>query len=276
MIRLERIDPVPGPSTEEDKAVGFDLVGFPLSRAGEQAWTSVCRHQFGPPGRDDPRLQRRPRGLSRIRHHPADLAPVQPDGAEDRHHRPPRHLRKRPLWPRAERGRQHAGATTTNSCRSSYRHADPRGRRRPRPGHPYHLSTMLHAIDQYVMRGRAGRRLPRPRPPNIRRRRPAIPPFRISCRRASTGSIIRRRASAWRRTRWSATRTWRSPSAPRPATRFQTVDYLPWLIVDQSINPDDIATAQLTLMRIQSAWSIVPIEGAETTLTPLIRRRRAC
>lgn len=48
-------------------------------------------------------------------------------------------------------------------------------------------------------------------------------------------------------------------------------DYPPWLIVDDdNINRDDIITAQLTLMRIQTAGALMPVDGAQTTLTPLI------
>ena len=48
-------------------------------------------------------------------------------------------------------------------------------------------------------------------------------------------------------------------------------DYLPWLIVDQdNIDGDDVVTAQLSLMRIQSAGALRLLDGATTELTPLI------
>ncbi|HUV32094.1 MAG TPA: GldG family protein [Devosiaceae bacterium] len=49
-------------------------------------------------------------------------------------------------------------------------------------------------------------------------------------------------------------------------------DYPPWLIVDRdNLNPDDIVTNQLVLMRISSAGPLRAVEGATTTFTPLIQ-----
>ncbi len=48
-------------------------------------------------------------------------------------------------------------------------------------------------------------------------------------------------------------------------------DYLPWLIVDQdNLDRDDVVTSQLALMRISSAGALRALDGATTTLTPLI------
>ena len=49
-------------------------------------------------------------------------------------------------------------------------------------------------------------------------------------------------------------------------------DYLPWLqIREAAFNDEDVITAQLRLMRMSSAGSLFPLDGATTTFTPLIR-----
>jgi ABC-type uncharacterized transport system involved in gliding motility auxiliary subunit len=48
--------------------------------------------------------------------------------------------------------------------------------------------------------------------------------------------------------------------------------YPPWLIVDRdNLNPDDVVTGQLSLMRMASAGSLTRTDNAKTTFTPLIR-----
>ncbi len=51
----------------------------------------------------------------------------------------------------------------------------------------------------------------------------------------------------------------------------QFLEYLPWLqLRRQSLSPDDIVTSELELMRVSSAGALRPLDGAATTLTPLI------
>jgi ABC-type uncharacterized transport system involved in gliding motility auxiliary subunit len=58
----------------------------------------------------------------------------------------------------------------------------------------------------------------------------------------------------------------------RAGAQVIVADYPPWMIVDRdNLNADDPITSQLSLMRIATAGAIEPVEGASTTLTPLIR-----
>lgn len=57
--------------------------------------------------------------------------------------------------------------------------------------------------------------------------------------------------------------------------RRVVADYLPWLQVrSDALNSEDVVTSQLQLMRISSAGSLHPIDGATTTFTPLISTTR--
>jgi ABC-type uncharacterized transport system involved in gliding motility auxiliary subunit len=49
-------------------------------------------------------------------------------------------------------------------------------------------------------------------------------------------------------------------------------DYPPWMIVDRdNLNPDDVVTSQLSLMRIATAGAIEHLDASKTAMTPLIR-----
>ena len=51
----------------------------------------------------------------------------------------------------------------------------------------------------------------------------------------------------------------------------QLVRYLPWLQIRRSsVNPDDVVTTQIELMRLSSAGALAATEGAQTDLVPLI------
>ncbi|MCC6736543.1 MAG: Gldg family protein [Bauldia sp.] len=269
MIRLERIDPVPY-STEEDKAVGFDLVGFPLSRAGEQAYiglvgtNSVDQVETIPAfggGREAYLEYDITRLISRL------SSPTEPRiGIIDR----------LGIFGNALIGR--APSAVVNMLGDDYELVQiaPTATLIPEDVdvlvlvHPYDLSdNTIYAIDQYVMRGGpvvafldplAEHSAPSPGNPTV----PQYPSSSLDRLMTAWGVRMAPDAVVGDTDMALALRA-------QAGNEIQTVDYLPWLIVDQdNINPDDIATAQLTLMRIQSAGSIVPIEGAETTLTPLV------
>lgn len=58
----------------------------------------------------------------------------------------------------------------------------------------------------------------------------------------------------------------------RAGSQVVVADYPPWMIVDRdNLNPDDLVTGQLTLMRIATAGAIEPVASAHTTMTPLIQ-----
>ena len=55
-------------------------------------------------------------------------------------------------------------------------------------------------------------------------------------------------------------------------TQVVIAKYPPWLVVDHSsLNPDDVVTAQLSLMGIATAGSLLKVANAQTTFTPLIQ-----
>lgn len=63
----------------------------------------------------------------------------------------------------------------------------------------------------------------------------------------------------------------RSQAGAGANAQISIADFPPWMIVDQdNINPDDIITTQLTLMRIQNAGALRGIEGGTTEITPLL------
>ncbi len=57
----------------------------------------------------------------------------------------------------------------------------------------------------------------------------------------------------------------------RAGSQMVLADYPPWMIVDRdNLNPDDVVTGQLSIMRIATAGALEPRAGATTTATPLI------
>jgi ABC-type uncharacterized transport system involved in gliding motility auxiliary subunit len=58
----------------------------------------------------------------------------------------------------------------------------------------------------------------------------------------------------------------------RAGSQVVVADYPPWMIVDQdNLNPDDVVTGQLNIMRIATAGSITHLESSQTEMTPLIQ-----
>src|SRR5690606_3355461 len=57
----------------------------------------------------------------------------------------------------------------------------------------------------------------------------------------------------------------------RAGSQVVVADYPPWMIVDRdNLNPDDVVTGQLNLMRIATAGAITHLESSQTVMTPLI------
>lgn len=58
----------------------------------------------------------------------------------------------------------------------------------------------------------------------------------------------------------------------RAGSQVVVADYPPWMIVDRdNLNPDDVVTSQLSLMRIATAGAIEHLDASKTAMTPLIR-----
>lgn len=268
-IRVERVDPVPF-SAAEDRAVGFELVGFPLSRAGEQGYigmvgtNSVDQIETIPAfggGREAYLEYDITRLISRL------SKPAEPViGVID----------SLGLFGNPTTGRE--PATVISTLGADYRLVQISASTTRIPDevevlviiHPHDLTpNALYAIDQYVLRGGPVLAfmdtLAEHSPPNPNN--PVVPQY--------PGSTLEPLLAAWGVMMPPDMVVGDQDMAlalrAQAGNEIQTVDYVPWLIVDQdNINPDDIVTAQLTLMRIQSAGSLSPVPGAETTFTPLV------
>jgi ABC-type uncharacterized transport system involved in gliding motility auxiliary subunit len=58
----------------------------------------------------------------------------------------------------------------------------------------------------------------------------------------------------------------------RAGSQVVVADYPPWMIVDRdNLNPDDVVTSQLSLMRIATSGAIEHLDASKTVMTPLIR-----
>lgn len=268
-IRVERVDPVPF-SSAEDRAVGYELVGFPLSRAGEQGYIGLVGTNsvdqietipaFG--GAREAYLEYDiTRLISRL------SSPSEPViGVID----------SLGLFGNAATGRN--PATVIETLGADYRLVQVSASTTRIPDevevlvliHPHDLTpNALYAIDQFVLRGGPVLAFLDPlaehSPPNPNN--PVVPQF--------PGSTLDPLLAAWGVQMLADKVVGDQDMAlalrAQAGNEIQTVDYVPWLIVDQdNINPDDIVTGQLTLMRIQSAGSLTTLAGAETTVTPLV------
>lgn len=269
-VRVEIIDPQPF-SAEEDKAIGYDLVGFNLSRAGERGYIGLVGTN----------------AVDQIETIPA-LAPSREAYLEYDLTRMVRRLAS-PTEPKigvidglGMFGSQALGrrpSALIERLGDDYELVQLRGTVTLIPDdidvllvvHPHDLNdSTLYAIDQYVIRGGPllafldglSEHSP-PHPTN-----PAVPQF--------PDSNLDRLMAQWGVEMVAGYVVGDLSMAieirAQAGNQVIVADYPPWLIVDRdNLNPDDIVTAQLSLMRISSAGALQRIPGAATTFTELIR-----
>ncbi len=269
-VRVEWIDPQPF-SPEEDKAIGYRLVGFNLSRAGEQGY-------FGLVGTNS---------VDQIEVIDV-LAPTREAYLEYDLTRLVLRLSK-PVEPRVGvidglglfgstiLGRQPSATierlgddfALVQIARDAT--AMPDGLDALVIIHPHSLTeTALYAIDQYVIRGGPvlvfldplSESSPRD-PTNVTR--PQFPSSYLETLVASWGAVMVPERVVGDITMALEVRA-------QAGNQVVVSDYPPWLIVRaEHLNADDIVTAQLSLMRISSAGALRPVDGAGTIFTPLIQ-----
>lgn len=137
--------------------------------------------------------------------------------------------------------------------------------------HPHNLSqSTLYAIDQYVIRGgpavvflEAVSEHSPPDPNNTAM--PQYPDSNLEPIMAAWGAVMLPQ-------RVVGDTNMALEVRGQAGGQVVVSDYIPWLIVDaDNLNQDDIVTAQLSLMRIQTAGALLPTVQATTTFTPLIQ-----
>ncbi len=269
-VHVEQIDPIPF-SAAEDEAIGYNIQGFNLSRAGEQGYiglvgtNSVDGIETIPaltPGREsylEYELTRMVLRLSR---------PSEPKiGVIDRLN----------LFGNRADARRPAASIERLAENFNLVQLDrnvtaiPDGLDALVVIHPYDLTkSALYAIDQYVMRGGpvlvfldviAQHSTPEAN-------NPAMPMF--------PESNLEPLMTAW----GVQMEPHRVVGDVNMALQIRAVagsqviiaKYPPWLVINHdSLNPDDVVTGQLSLMRMASAGSLHKVDSAKTTFTPLIR-----
>ena len=269
-VHVEQIDPVPF-SSAEDEAIGYNLTGFNLSRSGEQGYiglvgtNSVDRIETIPvltPAREnylEYDLTRMVLRLSR---------PSEPKiGVIDR----------LGLFGNRQTGQRPAASIERMAEDFDLVQLDPDVTAIP-DGldalvviHPHDLTqSALYAIDQYAIRGGpvlvfldvfAEHSAPSPNNPAM----PMFPDSNLDPLMAAWGvQMVPKKVVG----------DVDMALQVRGFAGGQVViaKYPPWLIIDRdNMNPDDVVTGQLSLMRMASAGSLHQVDSAKTTFTPLIR-----
>jgi ABC-type uncharacterized transport system involved in gliding motility auxiliary subunit len=269
MVQVDTIDPVPF-SAEEDQAIGYNLIGANLSRAGEQGYfgmvgtNSVDGLEVLPvlsPTREAYLEYDLTRMVSRL------ASPTEPrigviDGLG--------------LFGSTTLGRE--PSAIINRLALDYELVQIPANTAAIPDdidalliiHPHSLTpSTLYAIDQYVIRGGPLLAfldaLSEYSPPS--QNNPAVPQY--------PDSNLEPLMSAWgvQMVPDKVVGDLDMALQVRGQAGNQVViaDYPPWLIVDEdNINPDDLVTSALSLMRISSAGALQMLDGATTSMTPLI------
>jgi ABC-type uncharacterized transport system involved in gliding motility auxiliary subunit len=269
-VHVEQIDPVPF-SAAEDEAIGYNLQGFNLSRAGEQGYIGVVATN----------------SVDRIETIRA-LTPARESYLEYDLTRMVLRL-SRPSEPKigvidrlglfGDRATGRRPSATIERLAEDFQlvqldnnvTAIPDGLDALVVIHPYDLTlSALYAIDQFAIRGGpvlafldpvAEHSAPNPN-------NPATPMFPDS----SLGPLM----AAWgfqmdpKRVVGDTNMALQIRASAGPQVFI--AKYPPWMIVNRdSLNPDDVVTGQLSLMSIASAGSLVKVDNAaKTTFTPLI------
>lgn len=270
MVQVEWIDPKPF-SAEEDDAIGYGLVGFNLSRAGEQGYFGIVATNT----------------VDQIEVMPV-LAPTREAYLEYDLTRLVLRL-SRPDEPRVAVfdglglfGMESLGRRPSATIERLGDDFDlvqlandttiiPDGIDALIIIHPHSLTdSALYAIDQYAIRG--GPTLVfldplsenSPRDPS-NQSRPLDPESYLDRLMASWGAVMVPASVVGDREMALEVRAQAGP-------QVVISDYPPWLVVQPAhLNPDDVVTAQLSLMRIASGGALRAVDGVSTTFTPLIR-----
>jgi ABC-type uncharacterized transport system involved in gliding motility auxiliary subunit len=269
-VHVQLIDPVPF-SAAEDEAIGYNLASFNLSRAGEQGYigvvgtNSVDRIETIPvltPAREnylEYDLTRMVLRLSR----PSEPSIGVMDGLG--------------LFGNRETGRR--PAASLDRLAKDFNIVQLNATVTAIPDeldalvviHPHDLTaSALYAIDQYAIRGGpvlvfldvvAEHSPPQPNNPAM----PLYPESSLDPLMTAWGVKIEPR-------RVVGDINMALQIRARAGPQVIIAKYPPWLLVDRdNLNPDDLVTRQLSLMRIETAGSLTHVGGAQTTFTPLIK-----
>ena len=129
----------------------------------------------------------------------------------------------------------------------------------------------IYAIDQFVMRGGRILAFVDPMPETIPARNPKQPdptqPPMMELEPLMTAWGVEVKSNVALGDRLAA-----QPVSAGQGGRQMTTDYLPWLSLSRdAFQEDDVVMAELTRINMMSAGIIQPLEGASTTLVPMIR-----
>ncbi len=269
LIRVEHIDPEPF-SPEEDQAIGYNLVGVNLSRAGEQGYiglvgtNAVDQLEVIPalsPAREDYLEYDLTRMVSRL------SKPTEPRiGVIDGLGMFGSTTQNRQPWAVISRlGPDYALVPIATDATEIPDDIDAL-----LVVHPHNLSpSMLYAIDQYVIAGRPllafmdALAEHSPAGPN----NPAAPEYPTS----DLGPLLAAWGVEMVPDKVVGDMDMALQVRAQAGNQIVIADYPPWLIVGtDNLNHDDLVTGALTLMRMSSAGALQALDGATTTLTPLI------
>jgi ABC-type uncharacterized transport system involved in gliding motility auxiliary subunit len=269
-LQVEQIDPIPF-SPSEDEAIGYSLAGFNLSRAGEQGY-------FGVVGTNS---------VDGVETIPA-LTPAREAYLEYDLTRLIARL-ARPTVPKVgiidglslmgDPVTQRRPASVISRIAKDYElvpvypdaTAIPDGLSALIIVHPFNLMpSALYAIDQFAIGGGgvlafldtiAEHDVPNATTPTM----PQHPDSNLEPLMAAWGVTMDSKHVAGDISMAIKVRG-------RAGSQVVLADYPPWMILDRdNLNPDDVVTGQLNLMRIATAGAIGHIQTSHTVMTPLIQ-----
>lgn len=269
-LRVEQIDPIPF-SSAEDEAIGYSLAAFNLSRAGEQGYFGVVGTNTVDgvetipaltPARENYLEYDLTRLIARLAHPTVPKVGII-DGLD---------LMGDPVT-------QRRPAAVISRIAKDYElvpvypdaTAIPDGLSALIVIHPFNLTpSTLYAIDQFAIRGggvlafldtiaehdaRSSKTPTNPQNPDSNLE-PLMAAWGV---KMDSKHVVGDISMAIK-------------IRGRAGSQVVVADYPPWMIVDRdNLNPDDVVTSQLSLMRIATAGAIEHLDASKTVMTPLIR-----